>query len=565
MKHKKNELFKFFFKYQKKYLHIAIVTAFLLLLYVLLQLPMPLVTRYLIDNIIPSKDFRALNLLCLALLMVIIIRHLSNYFMQYLIAKYKAKVHFDMERDLYFHVQELPLQYFTRKHSGYILSRISEISSVEAVMADTFLFIIKDALTIIVGAILILKLHLMLGLISLLLLPFFVFTLKSFHKKIKSVNKELREENAQYYGKLEKNIDAIEKIKSAVIEETAGKRISAKLLKVIELSFKSNLINALATTLASFIGMIAPFIVLWYGVSEIIRGNLTLGTFVAINSFIGYLFNPARQLTNTGYSISRALAGLERIYELFKEKEELKVGEPIQTINSIEFRNVEFAYEGNEPVLKNLNLKINRGEKIALVGESGEGKSTLVKMIMKYYIPTNGEIYLSGKNSSDFEVKSIRKKIAYISQRQTILEDVFMDRIKDEQVINLLKKLKFEKSINEINPTPHQKEFSGGEAQKIEIMESLLKDADMLIIDEGTSNIDFNAERIALKELLKKYQHKIIIFIAHRLTSITDFERIIVIDDGQILEEGNHESLIKKEGKYFSLWGKQKEKNSPYY
>jgi ATP-binding cassette subfamily B protein len=337
------------------------------------------------------------------------------------------------------------------------------------------------------------------------------------------------------------------------------------LLKVIELSFKSNLINALATTLASFIGMIAPFIVLWYGVSEIIRGNLTLGTFVAINSFIGYLFNPARQLTNTGYSISRALAGLERIYELFKEKEELKVGEPIQTINSIEFRNVEFAYEGNEPVLKNLNLKINRGEKIALVGESGEGKSTLVKMIMKYYIPTNGEIYLSGKNSSDFEVKSIRKKIAYISQRQTILEDVFMDRIKDEQVINLLKKLKFEKSINEINPTPHQKEFSGGEAQKIEIMESLLKDADMLIIDEGTSNIDFNAERIALKELLKKYQHKIIIFIAHRLTSITDFERIIVIDDGQILEEGNHESLIKKEGKYFSLWGKQKEKNSPYY
>jgi len=560
MKYKKNELFKFFFSYQKKYLHIAIGTAFLLLLYVLLQLPMPLVTRYLIDKIIPSKDFRALNLLCLALLMVIIIRHLSNYFMQYLIAKYKAKVHFDMERDLYLHVQELPLQYFTKKHSGYILSRISEISSVEAVMADTFLFIIKDALTIIVGAILILKLHLKLGIISLLLLPFFIFTLKTFHKKIKAINKELREENAQYYGKLEKNIDAIEKIKSSVKEETEGNRISIKLLKVIKLSFKSNLINALATTLASFIGMIAPFIVLWYGVSEIIRGNLTLGTFIAINSFIGYLYTPARQLTNTGYSISRALAGLERIYELFKEKQELNVGDPIQTIDSIEFRNVEFSYDGNGPVLKNLNIKINRGEKVAIVGESGEGKSTLVKMIMKYYTPTGGEIYLSGKNSRDIEVKSIRKKIAYISQRQYILEDDLMDRIKDENVMNLLKRLKFDKSINDINPNLHQKEFSGGEAQKIEIMDSLLKDADMLIVDEGTSNIDFNAERIALKELLKKYQYKIIIFIAHRLTSITGFERILVMEDGQIVEDGNHESLIKKEGHYSTLWGKQKEK-----
>jgi ABC-type bacteriocin/lantibiotic exporter with double-glycine peptidase domain len=559
MKYKKKELFKFFFSYQRKYLHFAIGTAFLLLMNVLLQLPMPLVTRYLIDNIIPSKDFKALNILCIVLLMVIVLRLTGNYFTQYLIARYKAKVRFDMERDLYLHIQELPLRFFTRRKSGYILSRISEVSSVESVMADTFLFILRDVITILVGAVLILRLHFHLGIVSLLLLPFFIYSIKVFHKKIKSINKELREENAQYTGKLEKNIDSVEKIKSGVKEEIEGKRISDKLFRVIGLRFKSDLISALASTVSAFIGAIAPFIVLWYGVSEIIRGNLTLGTFFAINSFLGYLYNPARDLTNTGYNISRSMAGLERIFELFKEEPELSGGEPINTIECIECREVGFYYNEEEQVLKNLNLKIKRGEKVALVGESGEGKSTLVKMILKFYIPTQGEIYLSGKNLRDIETKSLRKKIAYISQRQMILEDDLEEKVKDEPVLKLLKKFKFYKTITEINSELHQKEFSGGEVQKIEIVESLLKDADMLIIDEGTSNIDFNAERIVLSELLKKYKDKIIIFIAHRLTSITGFERIIAIENGRIAEDGDHESLIKKKGYYFSLWGKQKQ------
>jgi len=558
MKDKKKELFHFFLSYQRKYLYIGIGTAFLLLINVLLQLPMPLVTRYLIDNIIPSKDFKALNILCIVLLMIILLRLTSNYFMQYLIAKYKAKVRFDMERDLYLHIQELPLRFFTRQKSGYILSRISEVSSVESVMADTFLFILRDIITILVGAILILKLHFHLGVVSLLLLPLFIYSIKVFHKKIKSINKKLREEVAQYSGKLEKNIDAVEKIKSGIKEEIEGKRISDKLFRVIGLKFKSDLISALASTVSAFIGAIAPFIVLWYGVSETIRGDLTLGTFFAINSFLVYLYNPAMTLTNTGYNISRSMAGLERIFDLFKEEKELSGGELIHTIDRIEFRDVGFSYNEEDRVFKNMNLKINKGEKVAIVGESGKGKSTLVKMILKFYLPTEGEIYISGKNVREIENKSLRNKIAYISQRQTILEDEFEEKVKDEKFLKLLKKFKFYKSMTDINSQLNQKEFSGGEVQKVEIIESLLKDADMLIIDEGTSNIDFNAERIVLNELFNKYEDKIFIFIAHRLTSVTDFERIIVIDNGKIAEDGDHEILINKKGYYYSLWGKQK-------
>jgi len=558
---KQKKLFMFFYSYQRKYLSLAVGAGILLFINVIMQLPMPLVTRYLIDTIIPARDFKALNLLCLLLLGIIVLSQFSAYFMRYLTVRYNARVHLDLERDLYFHVQELPMSYFSRRPSGYILSRIGEVSSVEAIMADTFLYVLRDVITILVGAVLILKLHLVLGLVSLFVLPFFILSLKAFHKKIKEINIQLKEESAQYTGKLERNINSIEKIKSAVKEEKIGQRLIGKLTTVVHLRIKSQMINTLAGIVAGFVGSISPFVVLWVGVSEIMKGHLTLGTFVAINAFLGYLYGPAQRLTNVGYTISQAMAGLERIYEVFNENEEDQSGEPVGAgdIREIVFENVDFSYMGDdgEQVLKNLNLRIKSGEKVALVGESGQGKSTIVKMILKFYQPQAGHVYFSGKDSRTIGVKSLRKKIAYISQKQQILEEELEEKIKDVKVRELLKKFRLDKTIEDTEV--HQMEFSGGEVQKIELMESILREADILIVDEGTSNIDYNSEKIVLNELFEKYRDKIIIFIAHRLSSITDFERIAVIDKGAVVEEGTHLQLVKKQGKYHFLWGMQKE------
>lgn len=553
--HSKKVLFKFFLSYQKPYILLALFSGFLLLINVLLQLPMPLVTRYLIDNIIPSKNFKALNLLCLALLAVILLRQLSGYLMRVLIAKYKAKVHFDLERDLYLHIQQLPLHFFTSKPSGYILSRISEVSSAEALMADTFLSVLKDFLTLLVGAILILKLHFKLGIVSLLILPLFIFSLASFHKRLKSINKTLREESAKYFGKLEKNINSIEKIKTSLKEEDEGERVSKRLLSVTSLNIKSEIFSALASTVSSFIGLIAPFFVLWYGVSEIIRGNLTLGTFFAINSFLAYLYGPAQRLTEIGYSLSRALAGLERVYEIFSEKEEEKGGEEIDEIGDIEFSNVSFSYNGSEKVLNGLNIKINKGEKVAIVGRSGEGKSTIVRLILKLYEPMDGKILISGKDIKTINRKSLRGKISYISQNQKILEEDIEER-KEE-----LKEIVRDLGIGETFEREQilQSGLSGGEAQRLEIAEALVKRAELLIVDEGTSNLDYETERRALKALIEKYKEKTVIFVAHRLTSIKEFDRILVLDNGKIVEEGKHGELIKKGGTYALLWSSQEE------
>lgn len=554
---KQKKLIKFFYNYQRKYLSIAIGAGLLLLINVLLTLPMPLVTKHLIDFIIPSGNFQNLNLLCALLLTAVLVNQGVAYFYRYLIIKYKARIHFDLEQDLYLHIQELPMSYFSKRPSGYLLSRIGEISATEAVMADAFFNILKDLVTMIVGVFFMLKYHLTLSLVSFFVLPFFIFSLKFFHKRIKEINKKLKEENAQYTGKLEKNLTAIEKIKSTVNEQKTGQRLMGRLSSLIQLRIKTQLLATVAGVVAAFFGMISPIVLVWYGSAEIMNGNLSLGTFFAFNAFLGYLYGPAQRLTNIGYTFSQAMAGLERIYELFNEPEEDKSGDTPSDIKEIVFENVHFSYNGpgGENVLNNLNLTIRSGERLAIVGESGQGKSTLVKMILKFFHPDTGRITFSGKDSREIAVKDLRRKIAYISQRQRILEDDLEEQLNSGDTRALLKKFRLEKTID--NGEVSQTEFSGGEIQKIELMESVLKHADVLIVDEGTSNIDYNSEKIVLNELLDKYNDKIFIFIAHRLSSITDFDRIIVIDKGTVAEEGTHDQLIRNEGKYQFLWGKK--------
>ena len=560
MKKRTKEIIKFFFSFQRKYLALVIAAGLFLFLNVFLQLPMPLITRYLIDIVIPAKNFTALNYLSLALLAIILVRQLSNYLLQYFLAKYKAKVRFDLEQAFFLHVQRLPLAYFNKTQSGYIMSRISEVSSIESAMADTVLYILKDTLTLVVGTVVILNLHFKLGLISLLILPFFVYSLKFFHLKIKDLQTQYREASAKYYGKVERNISAIEKIKSTVKEEKEGQRLSQKLSTVIQVGLQSELLSAFASTVTAFLGIIAPFIVLWYGVSSIMKGTLTLGTFFAINSFLGYLYKPAHSLTSTGFSLSRSMAGLERVYELFHEPAESLDGDALESISSLQFKEVDFEYYENQKVLQNLNLTIKQGEKVALVGESGQGKSTIVKMILKFYHPQTGDLLLSGRDAKTISTSVIRRKIAYVSQNAQILEDEIEDKLNNSQVKQLMARFRFDKNFNNTDDQPGsgilQKSFSGGEVQKMEIIDALMMDADILIIDEGTSNIDFSAEKVLLLELYKKYKDKIIIFIAHRLTSIVDFERIVVMDGGKIVEDGTHDQLMKKKNKYYLLWGK---------
>jgi len=539
---KNKKILIFFLKYQKPYLKKGMVISGLLLFNVCLTLPMPLIARYLIDKVIATKNYSTLNRLCIILFLLIVALQVSRYFSYILLAKYKALVRYDLEKELYLHIQKLPISFFSNKKTGYIMERISEISSADILMVETIVDITKNIITFLIGAFLILKFHLKLGLISLSVLPLFVYSMKRFHKILKSISLRLLEAEANYKGKLERNINSIERIKTKIKELFEGERFSESLKRYLVMEIKSEKVSALANIIASFIGSIAPFIVLWYGISEIMKGKLSVGTFFAINSFLGYLYGPAQSLTNISYKISYAIAGLERVYELFNLKEESDGYKDIAEISDIILKNVSFSYNKGHLVLDNVTLKIKKGEKVAIVGKSGEGKSTFFKLLLKLYLPQEGEIFISGFNIKEIRNNSLRSKIHYVSQESILLEDDIKDKIISKKITKTLKKFNLDIDIDRI----YQKKLSSGELQRIDLAEVLQNVRDVLLLDEATSNLDYESERYILKNIMEKYKKKTVIFIAHRLTSIIDFERIIVFNKGKIIEEGTHKELIKK-------------------
>ncbi len=546
----KKKIVGFFLAYQKPYISAIITAGILLLFNVLLQLPAPLITKYLIDNVIPSKDFHLLHVFSLLFIGLVVLKQLSGYFLKIVLVKYNSNVFFDMADSLYRHIQQLPLNFFNKRHSGYMISRINEIASAESLMAETFLNILRDILTLLTGAIVILKMHFILGIISLGCLPFFILSLKYFHSKIKSIKKIMHEQNALYYAKIERNLNSIEKIKTSVCEQKEAERTGSRLWDTLIYRIKSEKLNAISQMVSSSIGLISPFFVMWYGVMEIMKGHLTLGEFFAINSFIGYLFTPAQHLTEIGYTFSRAMAGLERVYEIFMAEEEPSLGKSIEGINSIRFKDVSFSYAEGKTTLDKINISIGPKDKIAIVGRSGGGKSTIMKLILKLYTPKNGEIFISGENISDISPQSLRQRIAYVSQTITLLDSEWEEKRSVCNIRELLERFR----VNIDEKDVFQKQLSGGETQRLEVVDAILKNADVLLVDEGTSNLDYEVEKEIIDELLKKYEEKIVIFVAHRLNSICHFERILVVDDGKIQEEGNHTQLLEKKGIYWNLW-----------
>lgn len=420
-------------------------------------------------------------------------------------------------------------------------------------MIDKFPLLLKDSIMFLVGSILILNLHAGIGMVALLALPLFVYAVKRFHARIKDLNGDWKERLARYSGFLERHIQAIEKIKANNREAQTTDQIKKRMADILKTRIDCGMTTTLGTICATTISGAVPIAVLWYGVSEIIGGSLSLGSFVAISAFLAYLFGPARRFSEMGYSFSSALAGLERVYRLFQEKQEATEGQPSSSLDSIEFQKVSFAFRGTEDILRDLSFSIGKGEKVALVGHNDRGKSTIAKMLLKFYQPRCGTIKISGLDIRGVETRSLRDKIAYIPQRTMILEeDWTLLSDKGDQGLNPLFKL------NESLAAERASErcLSGGESQKIEILLAIKKNAELVIVDEGSANLDVQAERTFVERLLDIPQQTVI-YIAHRLHTLPAFDRIIVLDDGRVAAQGNHRQLLNQSGLYQQFWNRQ--------
>ena len=558
-----------FFKFFKPYKSRIAESAVLMLSTSFLELPLPLITMFIIDNVIVEKNYRLLNLLCFFLFGILLLRLFSGFFQSYILEYFRARVMADLRMNLFNHIMKLPISFYKESQSGYVMSRVlNDVSASQGLFADTILNVLRNSLTLLFGTAIIFVINWRLALLSLVFLPLFVFSILFFSKRIRTMSKETQEKYAKVSLVLGESLQASEVIKSFGREKGESIKFFSKINQFIKQSISTFVLGRTAGTTTSLIGGLAPLIILWYGGKEIMDGNLTIGGFVAFNSFLAYLYGHVQTLIGANLSIQSALGAVDRIFEvLAKEAENFDKGINLSSLRGhILIKNLSFSYDGRNRVLENISLEIKPGEKVGIFGESGSGKTTLVNLILRFYEIKNGEIFVDGINIKDISLKSLRENIGIVHQDSflftgTIAENIRYGRpdARDEEVEECAKMANIHDFIIAL-PKRYETEvgergvkLSGGERQRICLARMILKRPSIIILDEATSHLDYKNEREILQNILSIFRDRTFIVITHRISTLELVDRIAVLEKGKLVDLGEKNEILSKISKFFEF------------
>ena len=538
-------IYKRFLVFLKPYWKVGVVVGILMIFSSLLQLPAPLLTKYIIDSIIPQKNLNMLNMLILLLVLVILANNVINYVFQTMLINYRIKVEKNIRVLLIEKVFAGPIAFFEKFHAGYVVSRIdSDVNQLGHLFLETLLNIALNILTFFVGLFLLFYLNVKLAVISILSLPLFVVSFHVFSKKMNELMMQKQEMWGIFRGVLTEIISMVKTIKLFGKKEFSLKRIEKPLHNALESEKKLQMYNVISGIAIGITGVLLPLIVLWYGVRQIILGEFTLGGFIAFNSVIGYLYDPVKSFVNLNLNIHSSIAAAERIFEIIDlEEESGKFGtKELKNVDSIEFRNVTFFYPEREEKsgILNISFSIKKGERLAIVGETGSGKSTIVRLLTGFDIPQRGEILFNNENYTVYSLDSIRRRIAVVPQEPPLLSGsiidniAFFDKEADEKFIyQLIKLCELEQTIERFPEGIHTNVYeqgvglSGGEKQRIAIARALYRKSDVIIFDEATSALDKKTEEKIFNNLLSLKWNPSVIWISHRDYLLDNFKNIL--------------------------------------
>lgn len=479
----------------------------------------------------------------------------------------------DLRTQMYDKVVSLPIGFFSKEKKGDIIARMTgDVNEVENSIATSLDMLIKNPIFIIIYFATLLYISWELTLFTICVMPVVGWIMGAVGRKLKARSLVAQQKFGETTSQMEETIGGLRIVKAFVAEKKMSGRFNKCSNELRSAKMRVSMRQALAHPVSEFLGTCVIVIVLWFGGSLILNNGSSIdaSTFIYYLTILYSVINPLKELSKASYNIPRGLASMERIDAILNAENPIVDGEKGVEIpdmeQGIEFKNVSFSYDGERDVLKNINLKIEKGKTVALVGQSGSGKSTMVDLIPRYYDIERGEITIDGENVKDMKVKSLRGLIGNVNQEAILFNDTFYNNITFgvenatmEQVIEAAKIANAHDFIMETeegyntNVGDRGCRLSGGQRQRISIARAILKNPPILILDEATSALDTESERLVQEALERLMKTRTTIAIAHRLSTIKNADEICVMRDGEIVERGKHEELLKLGGVYKKL------------
>lgn len=545
-----------------------------------IPLLLPLVMMYVIDDIIFAEalaDDEKLSLLFKIMIgmffIFVVLRPPIEYFRQYFAQFIGNKVLYDIRDQLFTHIQKLSLKFYSNRKVGEIISRvIHDVEQTKNFVITGLMNIWLDLFTIIIAIIIMLNLNVWLTIVAISMFPFYGFSIKFFYSKLRHLTRVRSQALAEVQGHLHERVQGMNVIRSFALEEYEQDQFAKRNGHFLTKAIDHTKWNAKTFAVVNTITDVAPLLVIFVSGYFVISGRLEVGAMTAFVLYMERLYGPLRRLVNSSTTLTQAIASMDRVFEFIDEKYDIvdrSSAAPLERAQgSFEFDNVTFQYnEDEEPVLKNLQLKVERGETIAFVGMSGGGKSTLISLLPRFYDVTEGRILLDGKDLRDYQVRTLRDNIGMVLQdnilfSNSVKANILMGRpdASDEEVVAAAKAANAHDFIMSL-PRGYETEvgergvkLSGGQKQRVAIARVFLKNPPILIFDEATSALDLESEHYIQEALEKLARDRTTFIVAHRLSTITHADRIVVIENGKIVESGSHEKLMAKGGSYQKLF-----------